>query len=253
MRRIFCLIVLLLTGYASGDELNPQSFSDYRGRGFHRKQKGDWDGAIADFTKVIELAPSDDAYSNLARVKDLKGDKAGALADFTKAIELNPKGIFAYYQRGCLHYDLHEMTDALEDFRKVSELQPTDDLADYAQVRIWLVRLHLGESDAATGELSKYLGARTRGKPDDWPARILQFLVGQLPEGDFFKAAENTNAQIDQIQHCEAFFYAGASRLFAGDRVGAKDDFEKSLATNLTFWTEYSSAAAELRFLKAAK
>src|SRR5258708_20072814 len=108
------------------------------------------------------------------------------------------------------------MTDALEDFRKVSELQPTDDLADYAQVRIWLVRLHLGESDAATGELSKYLGARTRGKPDDWPARILQFLVGQLPEGDFFKAAENPNPQITPIHHSQPFFTPAASRPFSG-------------------------------------
>ncbi|MEI7933428.1 MAG: tetratricopeptide repeat protein, partial [Chlorobiaceae bacterium] len=53
---------------------------------------GDYQGAIADDNKAIELDPSyAEAYTGRAAAKFRMGDKPGAIADYTRAIELDPK------------------------------------------------------------------------------------------------------------------------------------------------------------------
>ena len=61
----------------------------YLFRGAEKQNKGDLDGAITDFTKVIELKPDDAAACfNRATAKQAKGDLDGAIVDRTKAIQL---------------------------------------------------------------------------------------------------------------------------------------------------------------------
>ena len=60
--------------------------------GVDKYEQGDYQGAIADFTKVIEIDPqSADAYHNRGTAKDDLEDYQGAIADYTKAIEINPQ------------------------------------------------------------------------------------------------------------------------------------------------------------------
>ncbi|MFL0727627.1 MAG: tetratricopeptide repeat protein [Prochlorococcus sp.] len=49
------------------------------------------EGAIADYSKAIEIYPeSAFAYNNRGNAKGELGDTKGAIADFNKAIEINP-------------------------------------------------------------------------------------------------------------------------------------------------------------------
>jgi tetratricopeptide (TPR) repeat protein len=63
----------------------------YYGSGLAKSTKGDLDGAIADFSKAIELNPKlAEAYLNRGLAKSTKGDQDGAIANESQAIELNP-------------------------------------------------------------------------------------------------------------------------------------------------------------------
>jgi tetratricopeptide (TPR) repeat protein len=54
--------------------------------------KGDYDKAIADCDKAIELKPKNAAaYDNRGNVYQAKGDHDRAISDYDKAIELDPK------------------------------------------------------------------------------------------------------------------------------------------------------------------
>lgn len=172
------------------------------------------------------------------------------LDDRTKAIALNPKDGGAYHDRGCLYYNSHDLTNALADFRKSCELGSNNQ--DYSYYRIWLIRARSGAKNAATQELEAYLEHRQAGKPEDWPSKVGRFLAGQLTEGNLLKAAEDTNTQTDQEQHCEAYFYAGSKRLIADDKTTAADYFKKCLATDVKNFEEYQSAEAELKFLSGS-
>ncbi len=77
--------------------------SAYNNRGNAKKDKGDLDGAIADYNRAIELDPKyASAYYARGTAKDAKGDPDGATADFNRAIELKPRLAIAYKFRGAV-------------------------------------------------------------------------------------------------------------------------------------------------------
>ena len=238
-----------IADYSQAVELDPNNAYAFNNRSITRLDQGDLEGAIADTNKAIELKPDfADAYSNRGVAKRVSADPEGALADYMKALELNPKHAIAYFARGCLRYDRQEFEDGLADFRKALELGSS--YQDYACFRIWLIRTRLGEAEAASVELQTYLDSRTTGKPDDWESKIGRFLCGQIAEPEFLAAAKNADSRTEAGQLCQAYFYAGSKRLFAGDEAAATDYFQKSIATEQRAYTEYGSAAAELENLK---
>ena len=88
---------------------------------------------------------------------------------------------------------------------------------------------------------------------DDWPSKIGTFLIGGISEPKFLAAALDGNKRTDEVQHCEAWFYAGTKRLVLGDKTTAKEYFEKCRAFDMKGLLEWGSALAELRLLEAEK
>jgi tetratricopeptide (TPR) repeat protein len=98
-------------------------------RGIEKGKEGDLDGAIADFTRAVELNPKDDApYYNRAQAKRLKKDAAGAIADYTRAIELGSTNPAAYNNRGNARAENNDRDGAIADYTHAIELKP-----DYAR------------------------------------------------------------------------------------------------------------------------
>lgn len=223
-------------------------------RGILEQSKGNADEALADFNKAIKIKPDfTEVYWARGCVKQSKEDFDGALTDYNRVIEMNPKFALAYFMRGLLNYNLHKFTDALADFYKSRELNLDAEYTDYSHIYVWLIRARLGEQDAATKGLQTYLNDRKTGTTTGHTLNAARFLAGQLTELNFFKAVENANQQIDKEQHCEAYFYAGSKRLIEGDKTTAADYFEKCLATDVKKFTEYRSAAIELKFLETSR
>lgn len=50
------------------------------------------------------------------------GDSKGAIADYTKAIEINPKDEIAYSNRGLTKKSQGDMKEACSDWKKAAEL-----------------------------------------------------------------------------------------------------------------------------------
>jgi serine/threonine-protein kinase len=66
-------------------------------RGIARGQSGNYDGAIADFDKALELGSRESStHFNRGYAKYLKGDSGGAIPDYQKAIEIDPKNADAH-------------------------------------------------------------------------------------------------------------------------------------------------------------
>ena len=85
----------------SGKETQKNRAVAYTNRGNAYLGKKDYDRAIADYNKAIELEPKlAAAYANRGLAYGAKGDIDGAIADLDKAIDLNPKLAHAYANRG---------------------------------------------------------------------------------------------------------------------------------------------------------
>jgi tetratricopeptide (TPR) repeat protein len=118
---ILLLIPLISFGQNEGILLSAEGDTKYNLK--------DYSGAIADYTKVIELKPEDDyAYSSRGDAKYKLEDYYGAIADYTKVIELNPEDAYAYAMRGDAKDQLEDHFGAIADHTKAIELDPEDDI-----------------------------------------------------------------------------------------------------------------------------
>jgi tetratricopeptide (TPR) repeat protein len=130
-----------IADYTKAIELNPNVASSYLWRGIARSSLQDYQGAMADLNKAIELDPQNAyAYNRRATVRTILKDYQNAIADYNKSIALNPQDAFTYYSRGLLYNQVKDYQSAIADFSKTIEMQP--DFAEaYAYrgiTRAWL-------------------------------------------------------------------------------------------------------------------
>lgn len=96
---------------------------DYYQRGQAKQQQGDFDGAVADYTRAIEADPKSSA-AYIARGNAREHDSRGAMADFNRAIELDPKSAPAYNYRGWAKFGQGDWQGSLADYSRAIELDP---------------------------------------------------------------------------------------------------------------------------------
>ena len=109
---------------------NPDYADAYYNRGLAYFYEGDYDRAIADFDKAIELKPDDAvAYNNRGNAYADKGKYDRAIADFDKAIELKPDDAVAYNNRGAAYFKKGDHDQAIADFNKATDIDLDDAVA----------------------------------------------------------------------------------------------------------------------------
>jgi len=109
--------------YTKAIEIDPTYVKAYLNRGMERGAIDDHEGAIADLTRVIELDPSVmQAYLSRGAERIFTKDDDGALADFTKTIELDPRQPAAYNNRAIVYKRQGKFDLAAADEKKAHEL-----------------------------------------------------------------------------------------------------------------------------------
>ncbi|WP_218082829.1 tetratricopeptide repeat protein [Anthocerotibacter panamensis] len=127
------------------------SGGEYYNRGAQKHRRGDYRGAIQDYTQALKLDDTlGDAYVARGSARDDAGDSAGALLDFDRALNLNHDNLLAYYNRGLAYLRLGRAQAALDDFDQVLHLRPDDPLAYYNR---GIARQSLGDPSGARADL----------------------------------------------------------------------------------------------------
>jgi tetratricopeptide (TPR) repeat protein len=142
-----------IADFSRAIELDPQATSAYFDRGIANMQKRNLDGAISDLSRAIELSPNTgDYYNNRGLAKLRKGDNDGAIADFTRAIELDPKSALAYRNRALAKNIKKDADGALADYNRAIELDPKNADAYYNRGNIKRAK---GDLDGAIADFSR--------------------------------------------------------------------------------------------------
>lgn len=229
-----------IADYSKAVALQPKTISLRENLANARRDQGDLAGAIAEHDKIVALDPNNTLrYFFRGELKQLKGDFGGAIKDYDKLLELKPDAWGGYLQRGAARQSLGDLEAALADYDKAVSGNPEHDDYGWAYREIVLRRLKRGTPDA---ELSKIAAKGKAGFPND----IVLFLSGTLAESDFLAKAGQGDAAAASERQCAAFYFAGMSRLLAGDRAAAGKFLEQSVATKRTFDIEFGLARAEL-------
>jgi tetratricopeptide (TPR) repeat protein len=96
-----------------------------RNRGFGYALKNDYDRAIADYVRSIEIDPTS------PKTFDLRGnayrdrrDEDSAIADYDQAIKLDPNDAVAFRDRGLAYRAKHDYDHALADYNEALRIDP---------------------------------------------------------------------------------------------------------------------------------
>ena len=135
-----------IDNYTKGLRINPVSSEAYYNRGVAYEHLGNYEDAIADYIRAIEiieqsLDPSLDpiqgltfssiayvrAYNNKGRLHGILGNYEEAIADCTRAMKIDTNHASAYYERGLVYGYLKNYDDAIDDFTRAINIE-----SDYA-------------------------------------------------------------------------------------------------------------------------
>lgn len=198
MRTSITLIVALI----SISSCYSQTADEYYKRGLAKSNLQDYRGAIADYTKAIELNPAysdvyinrgnapahSNAYYNRGTTKNDLEDYRGAIADYNKSIELNPDFSDAYYNSGQAKYRLQDYQGAIYDYSKAIELKP-DFLAYYNR---GLNKFNLQDYRGAIADYNKAIELKPDYMQFYFSRGLAKIAIGQKDNGclDLSKAGE---------------------------------------------------------------
>lgn len=114
-----------VTDWTRAIEIEPDEPVWYANRGLARTNTGDFDGALADYDRAIKLDPKQDSfYSNRSVARMKKGDLDGAIADCDRALALKPNEPYTFSNRGKARQAKGDLNGAIADYSRAITIEP---------------------------------------------------------------------------------------------------------------------------------
>lgn len=194
--------------------------TDYHNRGSAWLNSGDVDCALADYTEAIRLNPADAMiFIDRARAWHEKGRFAQAVGDYTTALRLDPNSSIAYGGRGAAWGDQGDFENAIDDFTQALELDPEQPDLHIGRGHAWSAK---GKLAHAVNDFEQAL----RLAPHSLIARRGAG-VARFANGDFAEAAA-----LFDVHDFDDKAFAMLFRFLARARAG--EDAAAELAANAT-------------------
>ena len=122
VKKIILLLIIILLPIVSCSNNNKKN-EEYLELGYENIVGGDYNAALKNFNKAIEIDPqSVEAYNNRGIVLGILGDHFRAIQDFNMAIDLNPFDSEAYKSRGISKLYLNQKESGCLDLAKAERM-----------------------------------------------------------------------------------------------------------------------------------
>ncbi len=211
--------------YTEALATRPNAKELYRGRGYSYEENKQYDLALKDFAKALELDSTDvGAYFGRASTYRSVSLEDKAIADYNRILQLDPKNSRAYSQRALIYKKQDDIDLALKDYLKAIELEPKDRYSINA-----VGHIYFGQDDL--DKALEYFNKEIEIAPDHqngYTSRGYVYVRQQKFDeaiADFSKALE-----ID-AEYARGLNYMnrGNAYLQKGDNERARKDLEKAV------------------------
>ena len=121
----FALFFLISCTSTEQEKTESRDAETYNNRGIGYEEKGQYDQAILEYNKALEINPRyAAAYVNRGNAYSAKGQYDQAISEFNKALEINPRYAEAYNNRGIGYEEKGQYGQAILDYNKALEINP---------------------------------------------------------------------------------------------------------------------------------
>lgn len=197
----------------------------------------EWEGAVADFTTVVEIDPrTAEAYLGRAMVYVATKRYRRALEDISRALEINPRLAAAHEIRGRVRSGTGDPEGALAEYARAIELDPLRTEAYRSRAD---VLMRQGHYEAAIKDYQKALTLNPRDvKAAVWWAKCRRL------SGDRAGALEDLDRIIAESPPCEeAYFERGLVLHFLSEHRRAIRDFSRAIELDPREFRSYLNRA----------
>ena len=219
----------------------PMNSSALNDRGSQRAEKGDINGAFADFDRAIQLDPTfAPAFNNRGIARMVNGDVAGAITDYNIAIHLNPNFAKALNNRGFARRAKGDLDGAIADYSTAILLDPA--FADALNNR-GIARREKGDLNGAIADYDLAIQIHP-----DYAQALSNRGNARCVLGDLDQAIADYDRaiQLDPTA-VEAFNSRAAARQATGDLAGAIADFDRAIQLNPNYASAFCNRGAVKR------
>jgi len=212
-----------IVDYSKSIDLKIDYAGAYNNRGLAWLNKREYDKAIADFNKAIQLKNDyETPYNNRGLAWNKKGEYDKAIADYYKSIELNNNNAESYYNRGITWSNKGEYDKAIADYDKAIELKNDHAGAYNNRGNAWLNKK---EYDKAIVDYDKSIAL----KDDDARAFNNRGVAWRYKE-EYDKAISDCNKAIDlESDYADAYNNRGVVWHNKGEYEKAIADYDKAI------------------------
>jgi len=197
----------------------------YHGRGKFFTDIKQYNAAINDFTKAINLNNNnEDFYISRANTYMIIKNYVAAIKDFDKAIEINKDNDHSFYRRGLANFELDDYDKAIKDFSKAIELNPC-----YSDYLIWRAKCYFEQEkyDLALKDIEKASEDNISTVSCFWKGMIYREKAEYESAIQEFSQAIILDPYVEEIYVERGYTYLNMNR---GNL--AIEDFEKAISLN---------------------
>jgi lipoprotein NlpI len=251
-------------------------------RGKFRQERGQFDQALADFTRVIELkSDAYYAYTNRGFTLMQQGNHQAAESEFDQSLKMFPNQPMVYSLRGTVRLAQGQLAEAVADYQKVVQLDPNNPVAKgdlgfalFFQENYAAAAQQFEAATKANKELkhlhSWHLVAVRKSQPQvnyqqkfaplietdpqkaNWADMVLGYQLGKVTEEQLLAGPGVDNAEVSKALMCEAYFFIGHQKALEGNAQAAAESFRKATETKVSHLSAYRGSEIALKRLNVA-
>lgn len=221
---------------------DPKNNKAYNNRGHVRSQKGDVDGAIQDYTQAIAIAPDwyqpylNRAHAYLQKIDTMGGTLDKAISDCNKVIAMRPESAEAFTNRGIARKRKGDIDGAITDYNQAIRLDVNN---EYAYTNRAYCRYEKKDFDGAIEDCNKAIKVNPRSA-----AAYNNRGSTRREMQDFTGALQDFDMAINlNPKYSEAYANRGAIRAMHEQFAEAMQDFEQSIRLNPGYSFAYFNRA----------